>query len=82
MEFYVIFKYEGGHSVHGPFNDPDVAFAFSIDPYYKNSDVINSEIVNAINPTETIALNSVKEWLDKHLGNDTVETVETSDQNP
>ncbi len=82
MEFYVIFKYEGGHSIHGPFNDPDVAFAFSVDPVFKNHYVVQSEIVNSVKPEEVKSINSVKEWVDKYLGNDTVEAVESSDQNP
>ena len=57
MEFYVIFKYLGGHSIHGPFNDPDVAMAFSVNPAFKTYDFVTAEIVNSIRPEERISLN-------------------------
>lgn len=57
MEYYVMIKYLGGHSIHGPFNDPDVAMEFSVNPVFKTYDFVTAEIVNYIRPEEMMSLN-------------------------
>lgn len=49
MEYFVQFTYKVGHSFHGPFSDPDEAYAFSVNPVFKVDDLVQTDIVQNVN---------------------------------
>lgn len=49
MEYFVQFTYKVGHSFHGPFSDPDEAYAFSVNSVFHTYDFVKADIVTNVN---------------------------------